>query len=84
LRGFATSLPAPGYFRGSAFVGLGELERAKGELEPVTATSRDPALKDVLYRANSAAPILAMLCRALSGEIAMARGQSDDAVLEFE
>ena len=72
------------YFRGSAFVGLGELEKAKGELEALTATSRDPALKDVLYRANSAAPILAMLCHALSGEIAMARGGSGEAVLEFE
>jgi tetratricopeptide (TPR) repeat protein len=72
------------YFRGSAFVGLREMDEAKGELEALTATSRDPALKDVLYRANSAAPILTMLSRALSGEIAMARGQSGDAVLEFE
>ena len=72
------------YFGGSAFVGLGELGKAKSELETLTATSRDPALKDVLYRANSAAPILAMLCRALSGEIAMAGGQSSEAVLEFE
>ena len=72
------------YFRGSAFVGLGEMDKAKGELEELTATSRDPALKDVLYRANSAAPILAMLCRALSGELALARGQSGDAVLAFE
>jgi tetratricopeptide (TPR) repeat protein len=72
------------YFRGSAFVGLRELDKAKGELEALTATSHDPALKDVLYRANSASPILAMLCRTLSGEIAMGRGQSGDAVLEFE
>jgi tetratricopeptide (TPR) repeat protein len=72
------------YFRGSAFAGLGELDKAEGEQGVLTATSRDPALKDVLYRANSAAPILAMLCRALSGEIAMARGRSSDAVLAFE
>ncbi|HKV80244.1 MAG TPA: hypothetical protein VJP02_19000 [Candidatus Sulfotelmatobacter sp.] len=72
------------YFRGSAFAGLGELDKAEGEQGALTATSRDPALKDVLYRANSAGPILAMLCRTLSGEIAMARGRPDDAVLAFE
>jgi tetratricopeptide (TPR) repeat protein len=72
------------YFRGSAFAGLGELDKAAGELEALTAASRDPALKDVLYRANSAAPILAMLCRALSGEISMARGRSGDAIPAFE
>jgi tetratricopeptide (TPR) repeat protein len=72
------------YFRGSAFVGLGELDKAESELGVLTVTSQDPALKDVLYRANSAAPILAMLCRALSGEISMARGRSGDAVLAFE
>jgi tetratricopeptide (TPR) repeat protein len=72
------------YFRGSAFAGLGELDKAESELGALIATSRDPALKDVLYRANSAAPILAMLCRALSGEIAMARGRPGDAVLAFE
>jgi len=72
------------YFRGSAFTGLGELDKAENELGVLTAISRDAALKDVLYRANSAAPILAMLCRALSGEISMTRGQSGDAVLAFE
>jgi tetratricopeptide (TPR) repeat protein len=72
------------YFRGSAFAGLGELGKAESELEALTTKSRDPALKDVLYRANSAGPILAMLCRALSGEISMARGRSGDAVLAFE
>jgi tetratricopeptide (TPR) repeat protein len=72
------------YFRGSAFVGLREIDKAKGELEALTAISHDPALKDVVFRANSAAPILSMLCRALSGEIAMEVGQSGDAVLEFE
>jgi len=72
------------YFRGSAFVGLGEFDKAESELGALTATSHDPSLKDVLYRANSAEPILAMLCRALSGEIAMARGRSGDALLAFE
>jgi tetratricopeptide (TPR) repeat protein len=72
------------YFRGGAFAGLGELDRAETELRMLTTTSVDPALKDVVSGANSAAPILAMLCRALSGEIAMARGRSGDAVLAFD
>jgi hypothetical protein len=63
------------YFRGSAFAGLGELDKAESELRTLTTTSVDPALKDVISGANSAAPILAMLCRALSGEIALARGK---------
>jgi tetratricopeptide (TPR) repeat protein len=65
-------------------VGLGELDKAESELRKLTTTSVDPALKDVISGANSAAPILAMLCRALSGEIALARGRSGDAVLAFE
>jgi tetratricopeptide (TPR) repeat protein len=72
------------YFRGSAFAGLGKLENAEQELSTLTTTSHDPAVQDVLSGANSAAPILAMLCRALSGEIALARGRSGDAVLAFE
>lgn len=72
------------YFRGSAFAGLGEIKRAQSELEALGTTSRDPALKDVLSGANSAGPILAMLYRALSGEIAKARGQRGEAVLAFE
>ena len=72
------------YFRGSAFAGLGELDKAESELRTLTTTSVDPALKDVISGANSAVPILAMLCRALSGEIALARGKSGDAVLAFE
>ena len=72
------------YFRGSAFAGLGELDKAESELRTLTTTSVDPALKDVISGANSAAPILAMLGRALSGEIALARGRSGDAVLAFE
>jgi tetratricopeptide (TPR) repeat protein len=72
------------YFRGSAFAGLGELDKAESELRTLTMTSVDPALKDVISGANSAAPILAMLCRALSGDIALARGKSGDAVLAFE
>ncbi len=71
------------YFRGSAFAGLGELENAGSELTALETTSRDPALKDVLSGANSGAPILGMLWRALAGEIAMARGKADDAVLAF-
>jgi len=72
------------YFRGSAFAGLAEVDKAESELAELEATSHDPALKDVLYRANSAAPILAMLCRALAGEISMARGKVHDAVPAFE
>jgi tetratricopeptide (TPR) repeat protein len=72
------------YFRGSAFAGLGELDKAESELRTLTTKSVDPALKDVISGANSAVPILAMLCRALSGEIALARGKSGDAVLAFE
>ena len=72
------------YFRGSAFTGLGEIKKAESELEALATTSRDPALKDVLSGANSAGPILAMLYRALSGEIAKARGQHGEAVLAFE
>jgi tetratricopeptide (TPR) repeat protein len=72
------------YFRGSAFTGLGEIKKAESELGALATTSRDPALKDVLSGANSAGPILAMLYRALSGEIAKARGQRVEAVLAFE
>ena len=72
------------YFRGSAFAGLGELDKAESELRTLTTTSVDPSLKDVISGANSAVPILSMLCRALSGEIALARGKSGDAVVAFE
>jgi tetratricopeptide (TPR) repeat protein len=72
------------YFRGAAFAGLGQLDTAETELRILTKTSVDPALKDVISGANSAPSILAMLCRALSGEIALARGRSGDAVLAFE
>lgn len=72
------------YFRGSAFAGLGEIKKAESELEVIATTLRDPALKNVLSGANSAEPILAMLYRALSGEIAKARGHRGEAVLAFE
>ena len=72
------------YFRGSAFAGLGELDRAESELGKLTTASVDPALKDVVSGANPAAPILAMLRSALAGEIALARGRPGDAVLAFE
>jgi tetratricopeptide (TPR) repeat protein len=72
------------YFRGSALAGAGELGKAEGELAALGATSRDPALKDVLSGANSAAAILAMVNSALSGKIATVRGRSADAVSAFE
>ncbi len=71
------------YFRGSAFAGLGEIDKADIELQALGQASRDPAVKDVLSGANSAGPILAMLSRALSGEIAEARGRYGEAVLAF-
>ena len=71
-------------FRGSGFAGLGEFDKAESELRTLTTTLVDPAMKDVISGANSAAPIWAMLCRALSGEIAPARGKLGDAVLAFE
>ena len=70
------------YFRGSAFVGLGELGKAKSELETLTATSR--AFRHCGMSFTGPIPprqFSAMLCRALSGEIAMAGGQSSEAVL---
>jgi hypothetical protein len=72
------------YFRGRAFAGLGEIDKADHELKALAQSSRGPALKDVLSGANSAGPILAMLSSALSGEIAKARGRYGDAVLAFE
>ena len=72
------------YFRGNAFAGLGEIDKAKSELEALAQTSRDPAVKDALSGANSAGPILAMLSHALSGEIAKARGRNGEAILAFE
>ena len=72
------------YFRGSAFSGLGEFEKAENELEAVTAASHDPALKDVLSGANSASAIVAMLTSALTGEIALRRERYAEAVSAFE
>ena len=72
------------YFRGSAFAGLGEIDKAGSEMEALAKTSRDPAVTDVLSGANSAGAILAMLSSALSGEIAKARGRYGVAVLAFE
>lgn len=72
------------YFRGSAFAGLGELDKAEDELVALATASRDPALKDVLSGANSAGALLGMLRNALSGKIAMARGRPGDAVFAFE
>ena len=63
------------YFRGSAFAGLGEIDKAGSEMEALAKTSRDPAVTDVLSGANSAGAILTMLSSALSGEIAKARGR---------
>ena len=72
------------YVRGSAFVGRGELEKAQLELERLTAAAREPALKNLLARANPGSRILELAAHALGGEIAMARGQHVDAVREFE
>jgi tetratricopeptide (TPR) repeat protein len=72
------------YVRGSAYVGRGELDKADGEFASLKTTSQNPALQDVLSGGNAASPILGMLSRALSGEIAMARGRSADAVDAFE
>jgi tetratricopeptide (TPR) repeat protein len=72
------------YFRGSAFTGLGQLDKAESELAVVKTASNDPAMQDLFSGANSAAAILKMLCNALSGEVAMARGKFGDAVTDFE
>ena len=72
------------YFRGSAFAGLGDFEKAENELQAVTVTSNDPALKDVLSGANSASAIVAMLMNALRGEIALRRHRYEEAVSAFQ
>ena len=72
------------YFRGSAFAGLGEIEKAESELEAlahnVTRSGVEGcALRGKLRRADSGDAV----SRA-SGEIAKARGQHGEAVLAFE
>jgi len=72
------------YFRGSAFAGLGDLDKAENELQALTSASRDPALKEVLSGANSAFSIVAMLTSTLSGEIAMRRQHYAEAAGDFQ
>lgn len=72
------------YVRGSAFVGRGEVEKAQLELERLMVAARDPAIKNLLARANPGARILELAVHALEGEIAMARGQHVDAIRAFE
>jgi len=71
------------YLRGSAYVARGELSNAETELHVIEATSRDESVKDILSGANAAPTILQIISRALSGDIAMARGQMDEAIRLF-
>ena len=72
------------YFRGSAFAGLGDFDKAESELQAVNVASHDAALKEVLSGANSASSIVAMFTHALSGEILMRRQRYAEAVGAFE
>jgi tetratricopeptide (TPR) repeat protein len=71
------------YLRGSAYLNRNELDKAEEELRFVTTASVDSAVKGVLSGANPARTILEMLADALTGEIAMSRGHSADAVEAF-
>jgi len=72
------------YVRGSAYVGLGESEKAEAELERLKASAGDPALKDSLTLANPAPTILQVAAHGLQGEIALARRDYKAAVTNFE
>ena len=67
--------------RGLAFVRRGELERAQVELERLQRMVADPAIEAVtVWELNSAAALLAIAERLLTGELAAARGDYDAAL----
>jgi tetratricopeptide (TPR) repeat protein len=72
------------YVRGSAFVGLSEIDKAEAELERLRTAARDPELKDRLTLANPAPTILEVATHGLEGEVAMGRRDYNKAVANFD
>lgn len=69
------------YARGMAYVGKGELDRAQSELENLRAIANDPGVESVtIWEINTMAQILAIADDVLSGELAAARGNNDEAI----
>ncbi len=69
------------YARGMARVGRGELDDARSELEKLREIAGNPALEEVtIWEINTMARILAIAEDVLSGELAAARGDHDEAI----
>lgn len=69
------------YARGMAHVARDELDRAQSELENLRTIADDPGIENVtIWEINTMAQILAIADDVLSGELAAARGNHDEAV----
>ncbi len=68
------------YVRGLAHIGQGDLIAAQKELGEVRRIAADPALDYPLFSPNTAARIFAIAPEVLSGELAAAKGDYDDAI----
>lgn len=69
------------YARGMAHIARGELDRAQPELENLRAIARDPGMENVtIWEINTMGQILAIADDVLSGELAAARGDHDQAI----
>ncbi len=72
------------YARGMAFVGKGDLYKARLELTSVDAMKDDPQLEEVtIWYINNAGQLANIASHLLAGEIAVAENRNDDAVNHF-
>jgi tetratricopeptide (TPR) repeat protein len=72
------------YARGTAFVGKGQTDEAKDELEKLNAIMADKSLDQPLFSPNTGRAILSIAQEVLAGEIAAAKKNYDQAVVHLE
>jgi tetratricopeptide (TPR) repeat protein len=72
------------YARGLALVATGKLAEAEQELALVKQAQSDKVMEAPLFSPNTAGAVFAIAPEMLAGEIAMARKQSDAAIVHFE
>lgn len=72
------------YVRGLAFVATQQLQQAEQELSALRKIMKDPSLNHPLLSKNTSSTVLNAAPEVLSGEIAAARGQFDQAIAHLE
>ncbi|MEN8133750.1 MAG: tetratricopeptide repeat protein [Pseudomonadota bacterium] len=72
------------YVQGSAYVGRGEIERAKEALSLLQELQLNPTLETIISRFNPVSKVLKIATLGLEGEIKQAEGNLEGAIAAFE